>query len=176
MLGSLSETLNTLHWVLYDACFKSQCPTIRPSMSHMQTPFITIHKTSQSPSTTCCRWKFYMFYRRQKVSLSKSFLILLSTKNFHVLLQWEITCSTTSTNRKICQQGGKCKETPFKYFPKIGEWEFWKHCWFLQALHYKGSRFRVWACSFVLSLIVFNTNCLGTHLNWGFAHKEIVLH
>jgi len=37
---------------------------------------------------------------------------------------------------------------------------------FLQTLHYKGSRFKVWilqfSCSYVSSLIVFNTNCLGT--------------
>lgn len=46
--------------------------------------------------------------------------------------------------------------------------------------HCKGSRFRVlglfFSCFCVLSLIVFNTNCCGTQVLRGFAHKEVVLH
>jgi hypothetical protein len=144
-------------------------------MSHMWAPLIIICKTSQSPSVFCHQLRFYMFCCRRKVSLfcrqHRPFMFCCNEKL--LVLLWARTLNL--------QMRRECKETPFKYFPKIGGWEFWGHCWFLQALlHDKGSRFRVWglqfSCSFVLSLIVFNTNCLGTHVSWGFAHKEVVLH
>ncbi len=48
----IGETLSTPHQVLSNTCSRLQCPTIAPSMSHMQAPFINVRRAFQASLTT----------------------------------------------------------------------------------------------------------------------------